>query len=125
MRLALVAFALTASVRPADASCAAVPKVDVKLVVTACKPVDTSKVDAKYRDRYAGVIVTGTDARTKSITTGWISSAQNPKCKALDGAVITATLHHSCCDGDPNPPCYVGLSEILARVQIIKRARQR
>jgi len=93
----------------------------VDLTIMSCKRVDTLGLRKPYRARYAGVLVTGADARGEWMT-AWISAIENPSCTTLrKKAVSTAQLDYACCDGDPNPPCYLHLSTILSAVQIKKK----
>ena len=35
----------------------------------------------------------------------------------LIGKEITIAIEYACCDGDPNPPCYLGYSEIIKQFE--------
>lgn len=120
-------LALVAPAR-AEASCAGGDPIDIELEVTGCKVVDTKKVDAKYRDRYAGILVSGKTAsgQTRPAWTGWIPAAASLTCKTIQPtAIVEVVVTHACCDGDPNPPCYLDTSTIFADLKVTKPAKPR
>jgi hypothetical protein len=115
--LAVALMIASSGARTAHAKCQAVPVRDIELVVSSCKPVDTSKTDAGH----AGVVLVGEDRSGKSAVTvtGWISARERPDCSVLKkGTVVIAKLGHACCDGDPNPPCLLDFSGRLSQVKV-------
>ena len=116
----LLATAIVLAPMAADADCNERKPIQVTLAVTSCTAVDTSKVAAEYRSEYEGVLVSGrTDKKHEH--TAWIPAAAKLDCRAIKpAAVIRATIEYACCDGDPNPPCYVGHSGIMKNVKIVR-----
>jgi hypothetical protein len=104
-----------------DASCAYTPTVTVKLDITSCKAVDTSKIDANYQASYTGVLVTGNTGKKTTIT-AFVHHSSGFDCKTLAPKTkITAAVDHACCDGDSNAPCLVDTSAILSKIKVVKK----
>jgi MYXO-CTERM domain-containing protein len=124
----LVASAALAASAEARASCSAVEPRPVKISVATCKAVDAATIEEsitkKYGDpaeKYAGTLLTGTEANGSAIE-AWIPAAEGADCSTIsEGATITGTVDHACCDGDPNPPCLLHTSVILTRVAVAPR----
>ncbi len=120
--LPVLAFVALAAVslagRRSSASCAFTPAQQLSTTIASCTPVDTSKLDARVRASYAGVIVGWRDKDNRD-QLGWIPASEKLDCKAAaPQRKLDATRGFACCDGDPNPPCLAGTSSILTGVRV-------
>ena len=122
----LVAAVAVLDVTPASGSCAYVEPVAAKLVVDSCAPVDTANVKnlPGKGGSYAGILLEGTVTAGKDKPTAtkiWVPAAEKLACAAVKAAAeVSGTLSRACCDGDPNPPCYLGTSWIFTKVVVKK-----
>ena len=122
--VSILVFAFSCTAR---ASCAHVEPARVQIEVTSCEKVDAAAVtkdSPSDRTGYEGHVVKGSvtfaaasKKRKKQKTlTAFVDVKEAKNCKAL-GLKIMATLNQACCDGDPNPPCLLGTSEYLTRIE--------
>jgi hypothetical protein len=116
--VAVAALATLATTPPVAASCAHTPAREVALVVSSCATSALTNPDlAKYADRYAGVVIEAEEGTAK--VKAWIPRSEGVDCRALvPGAAVRATLEHACCDGEANPPCYLGIGQYLRGVKV-------
>jgi hypothetical protein len=115
---------LVVSLHPPDvrASCAWTPTKSVKLVVDSCTPVDTSKLKRPADPKsYAGLLLEGaltSDGKTAPAKV-WVPASEKLACAKLPAkTVVSGRLDLACCDGDPNPPCWIETSSILTKVVV-------
>ena len=106
-----------------DASCAATPVQTAKIVVDKCTAVDTSTLKSPAKPAsYAGVLLEGTVTAGKDkpqVMKVWIPASEKLACTQIKvGATVSGTLGFACCDGDPNPPCYIDTAATLTKVKV-------
>lgn len=121
----LVAVVAVLDATPASGLCAYVEPVAANLVINSCAPVDTANVKRLGKaDSYAGIVLEGTVTVGNDKPTAtkiWVPASEKLACAAVKPtAVASGTLSRACCDGDPNPPCYLGTSWIFTKVVIKK-----
>lgn len=123
-RLAILVGAILAGVLVSPsvrASCRYQPPKPFNGRVKTCKVVDPHDVQFKNaRENYRGLFLELDDARGQEVK-GWIPEHEGASCSALPaGATLKATMSFACCDGDPNPPCYIGTANILTDLVGVK-----
>ncbi len=114
------------------------PKPTVRILIRACEVAPTEirrprvVVDEPRETRvgseavqlgesYRGVLVTA-EVRGRSQRYLYQTSDVTACKRFPRGQEFLATLEFACCDGDPNPPCLLGLSWLLKRAQRITAA---
>lgn len=118
--VAATAFASSIAItvmRDAHASCAYREPHAFKARIKSCQVVDTSAVKIKRSaERYGGLILSVDDGQNAD-TKVWIPEREGASCNALRAkSELRGTISFACCDGDPNPPCLLGTSNILTEV---------
>lgn len=91
--------------------------------VKSCKVVDTNDPAlGGFGGEYRGLFLVLADGKGQDVK-GWIPEREGATCGALRaGATLKATMSFACCDGDPNPPCYIGTANIFTEVEGAKGA---
>lgn len=115
-------------VRDVHASCAYTPPETVSIVIDSCAAVDTSKLKSPAQPAsYTGVVLVGTVTRGKAKPTQdklWVPASEKLTCTQLvPKATVTGTRSIACCDGDPNPPCWIETSSIFTKLTIAAPAK--
>jgi hypothetical protein len=70
---------------------------------------------ARLLDSYRGALLVENGARIK-VRTFFPSKDAKICSRFKKGQKIRALVSHACCDGDPNPPCYLGLSAYIEKL---------
>lgn len=108
-----------------EASCAWIEPVKATIVVDTCTPVDTAKLKAPATpESYAGILLEGTVTAGKAKPAReklWVPASEKLTCAAArPKARLAGKLSYACCDGDPNPPCYLDTSSIFGGIKAVK-----
>lgn len=76
---------------------------------------EAERMVARTFDSYRGAILVGRRGRVTGQI--FVSSRDSKICSRFKkGVKIHALVNDACCDGDPNPPCYLGFSAYVEKV---------
>lgn len=70
----------------------------------------------KIVESYRGAVIEGTEEDGIMRKYFYSNRDKNICAKFKKGSLIEAVVDSACCDGDPNPPCYLGFSVYVVRV---------
>jgi hypothetical protein len=118
--------------------CALPEPSETKIIVESCEVIDPYQVSrlTDFAERYpkgfgnqkeaekraqrvvesykGAVLVENQGSKTEKY---FLSNKDEKVCQTFKkGTSVRALVAFACCDGDPNPPCYLGFSRYLARI---------